>query len=59
LQGERIILPVLTDTNTIVRNRAFVVLRQITKENMPDDAEKWKEWWTANQGSFAASKTTP
>lgn len=52
-----LILPLLTDTNTIVRNRAFVVLRRITKENIPDDAEKWQAWWRVNKSTFAASKT--
>jgi len=53
-QAVEILLPLLTDTNTIVRNRAFVVLRRISKENIPDDAEKWKAWWSANKSSFAS-----
>jgi HEAT repeat protein len=52
-QAVEIILPLLSDTNTIVRNRAFAVLRKISQEKIPDDPEKWKAWWSVNKASFA------
>ncbi len=58
-EAVELILPLLTETNTIVRNRAFVVLRRITRENTADDAEKWKDWWKASKASFSAGKTAP
>jgi HEAT repeat protein len=48
------ILPVLTDTNTIVRNRAFAVLRNISGEKISDEPAKWQQWWSANKASFKA-----
>jgi HEAT repeat protein len=49
-----LILPVLTDTNTIVRNRAFAVLRNISGQKISDDPAKWQQWWSANKASFTA-----
>jgi len=55
-EAVELILPVLTDTNTIVRNRAFAVLRNISGQKISDNPDQWQEWWRANRASFAARK---
>jgi HEAT repeat protein len=56
VQAVEILLPLLTDTNTIVRNRAFAVLRNISAQKISDDPAKWQQWWRANKSSFSARK---
>jgi len=46
-------LPLLRDTNSIVRNRAFGLLRAKTDQDFPqDDPAKWEAWWNANKSNF-------
>lgn len=48
-------LPLLRDTNHIVRHRAFDLLRAVSGQDIqPDDSVKWEEWWAANRGGFTA-----
>lgn len=52
-QAVELILPLLTDTNKLVRNRAFFVLRNITGEDVSkNDPSKWQAWWEANKSLF-------
>jgi HEAT repeat protein len=48
-------LPLLRDTNSIVRNRALVVLRTVSGQDILDPAE-WEQWWAANRDSFSSHK---
>jgi hypothetical protein len=51
-------LPCLRDTNSIVRNRSFNLLRTASGQDFPkDEPEKWDQWWSANRASFAARQT--
>jgi HEAT repeat protein len=53
-----LIFPLLADTNKLVRNRAFFVLREITGADVPEnDPAKWQAWWTANKSSFRPKPT--
>jgi len=48
-------LPLLRDTNSVVRSRAFVALQTISRQNISeDDPAKWERWWTANKASFTS-----
>jgi HEAT repeat protein len=52
-------LPCLRDTNSIVRNRSFYVLRAVSGQDLPkDEPEKWDQWWAANRASFAPRQTS-
>jgi hypothetical protein len=52
-------LPCLRDTNSIVRNRSFNLLRAVSGQDFPkDEPEKWDQWWAANRASFAAGQTS-
>jgi HEAT repeat protein len=43
-------LPLLRDSNAIVRNRAFAAMKAMTGENVSDnDAAKWEKWWEVNK----------
>ena len=43
-------LPLLRDSNAIVRNRAFTAMKAMTGESVSDtDAAKWEKWWEANK----------
>jgi HEAT repeat protein len=45
-------LPLLRDSNTVVRNQAFAVMKALTGQSVSDtDAAKWEQWWTANKNS--------
>ena len=47
-------LPLLRDTNTLVRNRAFSLLRSISGHDISrSNPVKWEQWWAANKVSFA------
>jgi HEAT repeat protein len=44
-------LPLLRDSNVIVRNRAFAAIKAMTGEGVSDDdASKWERWWETNKG---------
>jgi HEAT repeat protein len=48
-------LPLLRDTNEIVRSCAFTALAAIAgKEISKDDPLKWEQWWSANRNTFTA-----
>jgi hypothetical protein len=48
-------LPLLRDTNSIVRNRAFALLRAVSGQDLPqNDPAQWDQWWAANKETFAA-----
>lgn len=48
-------LPLLSDSNEIVRSRAFAALTAITgKEISKNEPEKWERWWAANRNTFTA-----
>jgi len=50
-------LPLLRDTNSIVRNRAFALLHVVTGQDIPqDDPPKWEQWLAANKDTFVALK---
>ena len=52
-------LPLLRDTNSIVRNRAFELLRTVSGQDIPqNDPAKWGQWWSANKDTFVARKPT-
>ena len=46
-------LPLLRNTNSLVRNRAFALLRSKTGQDFPlNDPIRWETWWTANKAAF-------
>ena len=48
-------LPLLRDSNEIVRIRAFGAMAAITgKDISKDDPVKWEQWWMANKNTFTA-----
>jgi HEAT repeat protein len=50
-------LPLLRDTNSIVRNRAFALLQTVSGQDLPqNDPAKWGQWWAANKDSFVGRK---
>jgi Uncharacterized protein conserved in bacteria (DUF2330) len=52
-EAVELILPLLSDTNKLVRNRAYFVLREITGVDVSEnDPAKWQAWWKANKSSF-------
>jgi hypothetical protein len=51
-------LPMLRDTNSIVRNRAFALLQTVSGQDLPqNDPAKWEYWWAANKASFVAHES--
>jgi len=53
-------LPLLRDTNSVVRSRAFAALQTITGQNISDnDPAKWEAWWAANKATFKPRKLEP
>jgi hypothetical protein len=57
-EAVELILPLLTDTNKLVRSAALFVLRQITGADVPEnDPAKWQAWWKANKASFHPKQT--
>ena len=56
-QAVALTLPLLRDTNSIVRNRAFALLRTVSGQDIPqNDPAKWEQWWAANKDTFVARK---
>ena len=46
-------LPLLRDTNSVIRSLAFYTLQTITgKDVSEDDPAKWEQWWAANKATF-------
>jgi hypothetical protein len=59
-QAVALTLPLLRDTNSIVRNCAFMVLRTLTGQDIPqNEPAKWEQWWAANKKTFVARKPSP
>jgi hypothetical protein len=55
-----LILPLLRDTNSIVRNRAFDLLRTVSSQELPQtDPAQWDQWWAANKATFVSPKPQP
>jgi hypothetical protein len=51
-------LPMLRDTNSIVRSRAFAFFRNVSGEDLSrDDPVKWEQWWAANKAAFTSRKS--
>jgi hypothetical protein len=51
-------LPLLRDTNSIVRNRVFALLQTVSGQDIPqNDPTKWEQWWAANKATFKATKS--
>jgi HEAT repeat protein len=56
-QAVALTLPLLRDTNSIVRNRAFALLHAVSGQDLPqNDPAKWEQWWAANKDTFVAFK---
>lgn len=52
-------LPLLRETNSVIRSCAFSTLQAITgKDVSDDDPAKWEAWWAANKASFKPRATT-
>ncbi len=46
-------LPLLRDTNSVIRSHALYTLRTITGKDIAEaDPVKWEAWWTANKATF-------
>jgi hypothetical protein len=57
-QAVELALPLLRDTNSLVRNRAFSALQNISGRDIPkDNPEKWEHWWAANKATFVPQKS--
>jgi HEAT repeat protein len=53
-------LPLLRDTNSIVRSRAFSTLQAISGKSVSDDdPAKWEAWWAASKASFIPRRPVP
>lgn len=56
-QAVSLTLPLLRDTNSLVRNRAFALLRAVSAQDIPqNEPAKWEQWWAANKDSFVTRK---
>jgi HEAT repeat protein len=56
-QAVELTLPLLRDTNSIVRNRALLLLRAVLGQDFPQsDPDKWEQWWATNKADFDANK---
>lgn len=52
-KGMELALPLLRDSNAIVRSQAFAVMKALSGQSVSDtDAAKWEQWWTANKDSI-------
>jgi hypothetical protein len=53
-------LPLLRDTNAIVRNRAFAFFRRMAGQDAAkEDPVKWEQWWAANKSTFTRLREKP
>ena len=53
-------LPLLRDTNSIVRSRASAVLQTVSGQNISaDDPARWEAWWAANKAAFTPGRPAP
>jgi hypothetical protein len=59
-QAVALTLPLLRDTNSIVRNCAFDLLHTVSGQDLPQtDLAQWEQWWAANKDAFVAPKPQP
>jgi HEAT repeat protein len=50
-------LPLLRDSNALVRNRGFAAMKAMTGETVSDeDAEKWEKWWQMKKSARSAAE---
>ena len=55
-----LVLPLLRDSNSVVRSRAFTAIRNISGQSDSDsEPEKWERWWVANKGTFKPTSGHP
>ncbi len=48
-------IPMLSDTNAIVRDRAFAFLYKVTGQEIPlQDRARWEKWWSEHCSTFQA-----
>ena len=46
-------LPLLRDTNSLVRSRAFAVLRTVSGRDISENnPAKWEQWWAARKATY-------
>jgi len=46
-------LPLLRDTNSVIRSRVFTVIRNISGQDISEnDPDKWDQWWLASKATF-------
>jgi hypothetical protein len=56
-QAVALALPLLRDTNSIVRHRTFDLLQTVSGQDIPqDESAKWEQWWAAHKATFTAAK---
>jgi hypothetical protein len=56
-QAVALTLPLLRDTNSLVRKRAFALLKTVSGQDIPqDDSARWEQWWAANKATFVPGK---
>jgi hypothetical protein len=59
-QAVALTLPLLRDTNSLVRNRAFALLQTVSGQDIPqNDLAKWDQWWARNKDTFVVRKPAP
>jgi HEAT repeat protein len=56
-QAIELTLPLLRDTNSLVRTRASSLLQSVSGQDIPaTDPAKWDAWWAANKSTFTPRK---
>ncbi len=56
-QAVELTLPLLRDTNSIVRNRAFALLRTVSGQDLlQSEPARCEQWWAAKKDTFSPSK---
>jgi hypothetical protein len=53
-QAIELALPLLKDTNSLVRNRAFALMQAVSDQDIPqNDFAKWEQWWVESKAAFS------
>jgi hypothetical protein len=48
-------LPLLRDTNSLVRTRAFSLLKAVSGQDFTQsDPARWDQWWATNKTTFGS-----
>jgi HEAT repeat protein len=56
-QAIELTLPLLRDTNSLVRTRAVSLLQSVSGQAIPnDDPNQWEQWWAVNKATFTPHK---